>query len=164
MEGRTHPSDCSGFTLIEVLVTVVILSLGLLGLAALHAASMRGTQGAYLRSQAASLGYQIADAMRANREAARDQDYDTSYDDNAASLGCAGSSSVAESDLCLWKDAIEARLPAGAGSVSVDTGSDVATVCVRWSEPDRAEDVVAGSDNCGTPAAGDRVFELQTVL
>lgn len=163
MERRIHPSDCSGFTLVEVLVTVVILSLGLLGLAALHLSSVRGTQGAYFRSQAASLGYQIVDAMRANPDAALVENYDTSYDDLASGLDCTGSS-VVLSDLCLWKDAIEARLPAGVGKVDVDPNNRLVTVCVRWSEPKRLQDVAVTSDNCGMPPAGNRILEFQTVL
>lgn len=164
MERLPRPSDCGGFTLIEVLVTVVILSLGLLGLAALHISSVRGTQGAYFRSQAASLGYQIVDAMRANPQAALSENYDIDYDDMASGLSCNGGSGVVTSDLCLWKFAIEERLPAGTGRVDVDPNGRIATICVRWSEPDRANDVAAASDNCGTPAAGDRVLEFQTVL
>ena len=56
----------NGFTLIEVLISLVVLSLGLLGLAALQASSLRSNQGAYYRSQAAQFAYNIADRMRAN--------------------------------------------------------------------------------------------------
>ncbi|NOS87695.1 MAG: type IV pilus modification protein PilV [Methylococcaceae bacterium] len=56
-----------GFTLIEVLVAMVVLSIGLLGLAGLQATSLKSNQSAYHRSQATQLAYEMADRMRANR-------------------------------------------------------------------------------------------------
>lgn len=149
-----------GFTLIEVLVTVLVLSLGVLGLAGLHVATVRATQSAYFRSQAATLGYQITDAMRANRGAAVAGDYDTGFADDK--LDCADPD-PAQADLCLWKQAVAARLPAGAASVAVGAGN-LATVCVRWAETERRETVASTDDACGDLPAGARVFELQTVL
>ncbi len=70
----------SGYTLVEVLVAVVILSVGLLGLAGMQARGMRNSHDAYLRSQAAILAYDIADRMRANRDAALAGDYDIGID------------------------------------------------------------------------------------
>ena len=62
-----------GFTLIEVLVSVVILAIGLLGIAALQAASIRNTQNANIRSQAVFLAENLAARMRSNRfEASKD--------------------------------------------------------------------------------------------
>ena len=58
------PENCRAFTLIEVLVTVVILAVGLLGLAGMQAASMRNNHSAYLRSQAVQLSYDMADRVR----------------------------------------------------------------------------------------------------
>ena len=55
-----------GFTLIEVLVAMLVLAVGLLGLAGLQATSLRNNQSAYNRSQATQLAYDIADRMRAN--------------------------------------------------------------------------------------------------
>lgn len=55
----------TGFTLIEILVTVIVLSIGLLGLAGLQATSFKFNSTAYQRSQATSLAYDIADRIRA---------------------------------------------------------------------------------------------------
>jgi type IV pilus assembly protein PilV len=60
----------SGFTLVEVLVAVVVLAVGLLGLAGLQVTSVRFNNSAYLRSQATNLAYDIADRIRANRSVA----------------------------------------------------------------------------------------------
>lgn len=59
-----------GFTLVEVLVATLILSFGLLGLAALQIGSLRHNQSSYQRGQATLVGYELADLMRANRDAA----------------------------------------------------------------------------------------------
>ncbi len=56
----------SGFTLLEVLITLIILSVGLLGLAGLQTMSLRNNHSAYLRSQAITQSYDIVDRMRAN--------------------------------------------------------------------------------------------------
>lgn len=157
---HSSASRCRGFTLIEVLITVLILSLGLLGLAGLHTATIRTTQSAYFRSQAVILGYQIADAMRANRGAALAGDYNSGFSDTEGN--CTGPG-PAPADLCLWKESVAARLPAGAASVAVDA-NNLATVCVRWAETERRGFVAAAEGACGDVPAGARVFALQTVL
>lgn len=146
-------------------MTVLVLSLGLLGIAALQVTSIRDTQGAYLKSQAVSRAYQIVDAMRANRERARDGDYADDFDEQAGSYCGIEDPTVVQSDLCVWERALAASLPDGAGSVQVDAASGIAAVCVRWAEPKRAQEIAV--DRCST--AGDdgddrQVFELQTVL
>ncbi len=60
----------AGVGLIEVLIAVVILAFGMLGVAALQAASLRNGQSALERSQATVETYAILDAMRANRASA----------------------------------------------------------------------------------------------
>lgn len=56
-----------GFTLIEVMVAVVILAIGLLGMATLMTQSMQSSESAYSRSQAGVLAYDILDRMRSNK-------------------------------------------------------------------------------------------------
>ena len=56
----------TGFTLIEVLIAMLVLAVGLLGLAGLQATSLKNNQSAYNRSQATQLAYDMADRMRAN--------------------------------------------------------------------------------------------------
>ena len=59
-----------GFTLIEILVAVLVLALGLIGLAALQATGIKNVQTAYNRSQAVHLAQDMADRIRANTSAA----------------------------------------------------------------------------------------------
>ncbi|WP_206606719.1 type IV pilus modification protein PilV [Steroidobacter cummioxidans] len=60
------PANQRGFTLVEILVTVVLISVGLLGVAALQLTTLRGNQDAYVRSQASVLAGDILDRMRVN--------------------------------------------------------------------------------------------------
>ena len=69
-------SSSDGFTLIEVLVALIVVSIGLLGLAGLQATSVRFNQQAYLRSQAVQQAYDMADRIRANARGMWDGDYD----------------------------------------------------------------------------------------
>ena len=59
-----------GFALVEVLVAVIVLAIGLLGLAGLHATGFRDNHGAFVRTQATYAVNDLADRMRANRVAA----------------------------------------------------------------------------------------------
>lgn len=61
----------TGFSLIEVLIAVLVFALGMLGVAAMQAVSLRNTQSSYENSQAVLNIYSIVDAMRANREEAQ---------------------------------------------------------------------------------------------
>lgn len=124
-ELQTRTQD--GFTLIEVMVAVVILSIGLLGLAGLQATGLRHNQSASFRSTATVLAYDIADAMRANRTDARDGKYDTSLTASAPS-----GSAIYQADLNNWLTELALRLPAGDGAVSVE--NDMVTVTVQWDD------------------------------
>ena len=113
-----------GFSLIEVLIAILILAIGLLGIAHMQASGMRSTHGAYLRTQATFLAGDILDSMRANVTAARGGSYDVAF-------GGAGTGGTVEGDdLIAWKAALAAALPAGDGQITT-TGSDV-TVEVSW--------------------------------
>lgn len=64
MNDSTHQR---GFSLVEVLVALVVMSIGMLGIAALYIESMKSNRGAVLRTQAVALAYDMADRIRANR-------------------------------------------------------------------------------------------------
>ncbi|MBT5229003.1 MAG: type IV pilus modification protein PilV [Methylococcales bacterium] len=67
MKNNTFPRKLhEGFTLIEVLIAVIVLSIGLLGFAGLQLSSLRNTNSSYTRAQAVTLSYDIVDRMRAN--------------------------------------------------------------------------------------------------
>ena len=62
----SRPSRQRGFTLLEVLITMVILSVGLLGVANLQLLGLNYNNNAYHRSQAVQLAYDIIERMRMN--------------------------------------------------------------------------------------------------
>lgn len=122
----------AGVSLIEVLITALVLAIGLLGLASLQANSLVGNQQSYMRSQATSLAYDMSDRLRANKTAALDGDYNSGF---AATVGCAvpqGGGSVAENDLESWQIALACALTEGRGAVDVDNASGIATIWVQW--------------------------------
>ena len=127
---RAIRTQQSGFTLIEVLVSVLVLSIGLVGVAALQGVSLKNTQSAFMRSQATALAYDVADRMRANVTSARSGLYDSgSYDPPATVTGCKSTTGctaqdMAEHDLAEWNAAIATYLPMGEGVVCVDSTPD----------------------------------------
>jgi len=62
-----------GLSLVEVLVAVLVLSVGLLGLAALQGISLQSSQAAYFRTQATNAAYEVAEFTRANRRYALEE-------------------------------------------------------------------------------------------
>lgn len=133
------------FTLLEVLVALVVLSIGLLGISKLVLVSSRGNDSAYMRSQATALAYTILDSMRANRQAAMNGDYNVSIGTYSSSQNCltatCDASQAAVADLASWKNTLATQLPSGDGSIATGTenGADglprtTATITVQWND------------------------------
>ena len=141
--GGGNRGQAAGFTLIEVLVALVVLSIGLLGLAALQTAGLKYDHSAYQYSQATQLAYDILDRMRANRTAANSTSaYVTNYSDTTppmpvdcgqASNACSASD-MAAYDVHQWKNQLEQILPNATAQVSYSnaTGSRIYTISIRW--------------------------------
>jgi type IV pilus assembly protein PilV len=163
------PPACKGFTLLEVLVALLVLSIGLLGIGKLMMLSARANDSAYMRSQATALGYTILDAMRANRQQALGGGYDTSVV-VAAPQACVATApgctpaQQAQSDTWQWNQRLASALPAGSGTVVTATAPDglsgasnvTATVTVTWSDK-----VAEQSFGAGAPTVS---VVLETVL
>jgi type IV pilus assembly protein PilV len=132
-----------GFTLLEVMVALVIFSIGLLGLADLQIKSVDYNNGAYQRSQASFLISDIMDRMRANKDTALNGGYDlTSSNGYSQSASCDGTSANCQpgtqaiADLSEWKQALKV-LPGGDGSIKRDTSNGpipIFTVTVTWDD------------------------------
>jgi type IV pilus assembly protein PilV len=124
---RTHPT---GFSLLEVLVGLIILAIGLLGLAGMQMVSLRQNNDAYLRSQATLQAYDILDRMRANRRYALDGEYVIDYGEQPDT----GLPDQVYEDLNLWKSSLSATLPGpGDGAVEVTNGT-IVTISIQWHE------------------------------
>jgi type IV pilus assembly protein PilV len=133
----------TGFTMVEVLVALVVLTIGLLGIAALYLNSLQSGRTAIYRTQAVNLAADLADRIRANRTA--QAAYGTLFADaEAAVAGCYTTggcidTDLASSDLARWKGTVAQLLPNGQGQVVVtlpiipgDPTNYVVTV--QWAE------------------------------
>jgi type IV pilus assembly protein PilV len=133
MQHKFHRS--SGFTLIEVLIALVVLSIGMLGIAALYLDSLRASRAALSRTQAVTLAGDIGERIRANRDPANAYHCAGVCDiDNPPGLN-----DVADDDIVEWLDAITTSLPAGGtGALTYTAGlanqPDSYAVVVSWPE------------------------------
>lgn len=120
----------AGASLIEVMVSVLILSIGLLGVAAMQATALKNSQSALERSQAVIESYSILDAMRANPEAGRSGAYTRGMTCTAPS-----GADLVNGDLGRWITSMQASLGASAcGSVNCVAATRTCTVTVRWDD------------------------------
>ncbi len=151
-----HQSNQRGFSLIEVLVALVVLAIGLLGLASLQMMSIKFNSDSYLRTQATTLAYDIADRMRVNSAATRAGNYTsaTKADADAKKAafdacvgstcncyagGNCGTANLATYDLGTWYQRVEAALPGATENrptISFNAATNTATVTVNWRERD----------------------------
>jgi type IV pilus assembly protein PilV len=140
--------------LVEVLVALVVLSIGLLGVCALTIDSVRSNDSADMRSKATILANAIVDSMRANSTAAIAGAYDGTV---SATQAPSSGNSVAQADLTAWQGALDAAgssgLPAGSGTISHTTVANPnstfteVTVTVNW---DDTRGTMA-FEHCATP-------------
>lgn len=131
---QKHPQ--SGFSMVEVLVAVVVLSVGLLGMAGLYVTTLRSGSSSISRMQAVYLASDIADRIRANRNAKAD------YAAAAGSvIACETAvcdpTNMAANDLLVWNTLITRQLPNGTGVVAVDTTTvpTTYTITLTWNDP-----------------------------
>lgn len=121
------PSRMAGFNLIEVMIAVVLLSLGLLGMALLQSTALRAGQSANERTTATVLTYQLLDMVRANRNQAALYNLITEAAFTAAGNGrdgfCAAGVEPAtpqwQADRDAWVCAARRALPEARGSVRI---------------------------------------------
>lgn len=126
---RLEPRFQRGVGLIEVLVSVAVVSVGLLGVAALQAAALRSNQSSNERVNGVIAAYSILEAMRANRTVAAAGNYNLAFNETPGS-----GSSVAEKDLRWWRAQLAAGLNSGTGAVDCASASPVCIVTVRWND------------------------------
>lgn len=138
----------SGLSLIEILVSVVILGIGLLGVAAMQSLALRGGQSSLEASQVVMQSNAIIEAMRANR--ANADDYNTGTMVCAAGAG----GTLAQNDLANWITTLKQNVSGPAAAADVSTCGEIAdcpdacVVTVQW------DDSRAGG--------GTRTFETRT--
>jgi type IV pilus assembly protein PilV len=128
----------AGIALIEVLVAVLVLAIGLLGMAAMQVQSSQMTNGAEQRTQAILLTADMMERIRANRPDIADYDgIEVDPDDTACATDYApdGSLSVSANDIAEWSNLVVCLLPEGLGTVDIDGAGEI-TVSVDWEKQD----------------------------
>lgn len=139
----------AGFTLLEVMIAVSILSVGMLGVASMHLMSLKDNRDAYLRTQAILLTMDMSERMRNNKAQVYDNKYDnidSSKISGAPNLSCFSPTTAActptnltEIDKKQWSQKIRATddniplIPKGVGTVTKVAGSNnIFTISISW--------------------------------
>lgn len=121
----------SGMTMVEILVSVVILSFGMLGLAGLQTKTLSFSQSSLYRSQATALADDILDRMRVDRDNALAGRWNSEITSDANSVSPL--TFIYQTDLKDWKAQVESLLPSGRASVSV-TNDRMVTIVIEWDD------------------------------
>jgi len=136
MKLKANIQQQRAFTLVEVMVAMVIFSVGLLGLAGMQSLGMTSNQTAYLRTTAMQQAYNMADRMRINSTAVVAGSYDAITGQQPLLTNCLAASctpiQIRDFDHFEWNTNNAALLPQGQGSVTNVGG--VLTICVMWNE------------------------------
>lgn len=152
-----------GATLIEVLVTVLVLSVGLLGLASTQVLSMKNANSAHQRYVATLVVQDIAERMRANPEGVSLGSYDgevSGSDTEGSDSNCSGCSAaaLAAMDKRIWGRLIKTNLPSGHGEISSDSGN--VSVKLMWTEQSGGESYGDADDGQKKDAEFEMTVEL----
>ena len=137
-----------GFSLLEVLLALVILAIGMLGIARLLIVAHKSNSSNHIRQQAIQSAYNIVDRIHANRQAAISGNYNISdlvangapTRPSAPSVNCVSSSCTASQlatyDTWYWLTSDVTQLPNGCGSVSTSVSgvNTLVTVTVQWDD------------------------------
>ena len=126
------PRRRGGFSLIEVLITILVFAIGMLGLAALQATSVRSNQSANFRTQATALGYMIIDRMRANSDAVLRGEYLAGLQSGSCTAAPPATPQAAH-DVAAWRQQLACQLPDGQGSITFPGGGQ-AVVSITWTD------------------------------
>jgi type IV pilus assembly protein PilV len=138
-----------GFSLVEVMVTMLIVSIGLLGIAGILVTSIKNNQSSYGRSQATILANDIIDRMRANRGNAEDTAKNLPYNYAMDKAPASDDDSIAAADMLAWRKELSDAMPSGKGSVNVDAATKNVTVLVQWDDSHATGDSDNGNGGVG---------------
>ena len=124
-----------GFGLVESLVALVVISVGMIGIAAMYGQGLGASRTAFYRTTAVNLTADMADRIRVNRLGG------AAYAGAAANNGCDAGvdctpAQMAAHDLFLWNQQVQQQLPNGQPLVVFNAGTPPTyTIRVRWDEP-----------------------------
>lgn len=121
------PSRQNGISLIEVLITVLVLAVGLLGLSALQISSLKNNQSATERSLAVVQSYTMVEAIRADTESAKQGRF------NIALNGSPSSGTFPAGVHSTWRAQLTQNLGASATG-AVSCSNTKCTITVQWDD------------------------------
>lgn len=146
MSLKNHPmNNSSGFTLLEVMIAMVIFSIGLLGLAGIQAVAISNNNSAYTRTVSMQLAYNIADVLRASTDTTGN--VNSIYDSVSSTIAGAPTSCVQQSggtapsctdtalanfEIYHWQKRIDNELASGLGTIS--KAGNVYTITIMWDD------------------------------
>ncbi len=132
------PAIRRGFSLIEVLIALIVMSVGMLGIAGLYVQSMQAGRTSMFRHNAVTLAGDVADRMRANPAAGATYTAGVGANNNcvAGGIDCSPTE-MAQHDIELWQQQATNTLPNGSVQITVDNGTTPPTydIVVSWDEP-----------------------------
>ncbi len=136
-----------GVSLIEVLVSILLASIGLLALAGSNVAAIRYSKLSQYRATAAALALDLGERMRANKTGLAGYTYaSTDFGGQSGVVGtdqtCYGYAVPACSDVALaafdlqnWRFLVRSQLPEGSAFIDIKAGQSAADVWVAWRDP-----------------------------
>lgn len=131
-----------GFSLVEVLIALIIMSVGMLGIASLYVQSMQAGRTSLFRHNAVTLAGDVADRIRANRTAGAAYEAPNGADNNCIDGGTNCSApQMAAQDILVWQQQAANSLPNGAVNVVFNNAvvPPTYTIAVTWDEPGQAQ-------------------------
>ena len=139
MKSITHSSRRQrGFSLVEVLIALIIMSVGMLGIASLYVNSMSAGRTSMFRHHAVTLAGDVADRIRANPRAGVSYIVKPGANNNcvAGGVGCS-EAEMAVNDIFLWQQQAANTLPNGDVTIVLDNAVNppTYTITVTWDEP-----------------------------
>lgn len=130
-----NPSRHAGFSMIEVLVTLVVMSFGFLSLLSLQMATLNNLSVNNQNQVAMSIASGMGERLRANRASIAFY-HDTETKAFTKNCAVAGACTIIEQDVWEFKQAIESEglLPAAEGTIQIVDG--LADITISWQEKD----------------------------
>lgn len=130
------PLRSRGFTIMEVLAALLVMAVGIIGVAALYSDSVGTNTEARLQTQAAELAEEIAERIQSN-EPGRIGYVGTVGVVCNSSVKTLNAQDAAANEAACWEDKVEQALPSGSGTITRDTSTTPTsfTVAVSWSAP-----------------------------
>lgn len=162
---QKSPIRSRGFTLLEVLISIIIIAIGLLGMAGLQVTTLRNNNSSSMRTQATFLAEDMADRMRSNMAGVTAGNYATTP--SCASTGCTittgcAPNTLAAYDICEWQNNLDVQninsgLPLGTGQIT-SLLNGIFQIRVMW---DDARTGATGTNCSGNTAVDLTCFDLE---